>query len=68
MAVDIRELFDEELPFAIAKNPDAAKQIGAKYQINVLKMKVTIYLLWSFLFLRFSTPTKSGNTLRRYNQ
>ena len=35
MAVDIQKLFNEELPAAIAKNPDAAKQIGAKYQINI---------------------------------
>ena len=35
MAVDIQKLFNEELPAALAKNPDAAKQIGAKYQINV---------------------------------
>ena len=35
MAVDIQKLFNEELPAALTKNPDAAKQIGAKYQINV---------------------------------
>jgi putative sterol carrier protein len=35
MAVDIQKLFNEELPAALAKNPDAAKQIGAKYQINI---------------------------------
>lgn len=35
MAVDIQKLFNEELPAALAKNPDQAKQIGAKYQINV---------------------------------
>lgn len=35
MAVDIQKLFNEELPAAITKNPDAAKQIGAKYQINI---------------------------------
>ena len=35
MAVDIQKLFNEDLPAAIAKNPDAAKQIGAKYQINI---------------------------------
>jgi putative sterol carrier protein len=35
MAVDIQKLFNEELPAAIQKNPDAAKQVGAKYQINV---------------------------------
>jgi putative sterol carrier protein len=35
MAVDIQKLFNEELPAAIARNPAAAKQIGAKYQINI---------------------------------
>lgn len=35
MAVDIQKLFNEELPATLAKNGDAAKQIGAKYQINV---------------------------------
>ena len=35
MAVDIQNLFNVELPAAIQKNPDAAKEIGAKYQINV---------------------------------
>jgi putative sterol carrier protein len=35
MAVDIQKLFNEELPAAIAKNPDTAKQIGATYQINI---------------------------------
>ncbi|EYF05234.1 SCP2 sterol-binding domain-containing protein [Chondromyces apiculatus] len=35
MAVDIQKLFNEELPAALAKHGDAAKQIGAKYQLNV---------------------------------
>ncbi|WP_437768679.1 SCP2 sterol-binding domain-containing protein [Sorangium sp. So ce281] len=35
MAVDIQKLFNEELPAALAKHTDAAKQIGGKYQINV---------------------------------
>lgn len=35
MAVDIQKLFNEDLPGAIAKNPDAARQIGAKYQLNI---------------------------------
>ncbi len=35
MAVDIAKLFNEELPAALAKNADAAKEIGAKYQLNV---------------------------------
>jgi putative sterol carrier protein len=35
MAEDIQKLFNEVLPGAIAKNPDRAKEIGAKYQINI---------------------------------
>jgi putative sterol carrier protein len=35
MSVDIQKLFNEQLPSAIEKNPDAAKEIGAKYQINI---------------------------------
>jgi len=35
MAVDIQKLFNEELPAKLAQNAEAAKQIGAKYQINV---------------------------------
>lgn len=35
MAVDIQKLFNEELPAGLAKHPDEAKQIGAKYQINI---------------------------------
>lgn len=35
MAVDIQKLFNDELPAALAKNPEGAKQIGAKYQINI---------------------------------
>ena len=35
MAVDIQKLFNEELPAALSKKPDEAKQIGAKYQINI---------------------------------
>jgi putative sterol carrier protein len=35
MAVDIGRLFNETLPSAMAKNADAARQIGAKYQINI---------------------------------
>ncbi len=35
MAVDIKKLFNEELPAALAKNGDDAKTIGAKYQMNV---------------------------------
>ena len=35
MAVDIKKLFNEELPAALGKNADDAKTIGAKYQMNV---------------------------------
>lgn len=35
MAVDIQKLFNETLPHGIAKHPDAAKQIGATFQMNV---------------------------------
>ena len=35
MAVDIKKLFNDELPAALAKNADDAKTIGAKFQINV---------------------------------
>jgi putative sterol carrier protein len=35
MAVDIKKLFNEELPAALAKNADEAKTIGAKYQLNI---------------------------------
>jgi len=36
MAVDIKKLFNEELPAALAKNAEDAKTIGAKYQMNVI--------------------------------
>lgn len=35
MAVDIPKLFNEELPAQLAKYPDAAKQIGATFQLIV---------------------------------
>jgi putative sterol carrier protein len=35
MAVDIQKLFNEELPAQLAAHPDAAKQIGATFQINI---------------------------------
>lgn len=35
MAVDIKKLFNEDLPAGLAKNADDAKTIGAKFQINV---------------------------------
>ena len=35
MAVDVKKLFNEDLPAALAKNADEAKSIGAKYQMNI---------------------------------
>ena len=35
MAVDIQKLFNDEIPAALNKNADAAKEIGAKYQFNI---------------------------------
>ena len=35
MAVDIKKLFNEELPGALARNVAEAKTIGAKYQMNI---------------------------------
>jgi hypothetical protein len=35
MAVDIKKLFNQDLPAALAKNPEEAKTIGATYQMNV---------------------------------
>ena len=35
MAVDIKKLFNEDLPGALSRNADDAKTIGAKYQMNV---------------------------------
>lgn len=35
MTVDIKKLFNEELPASLAKNAEDAKTIGAKYQMNV---------------------------------
>ena len=35
MAVDVKKLFNEDLPAALAKNADDAKTIGAKYQLNI---------------------------------
>jgi len=35
MAVDVKKLFNEELPAALTKNADDAKTIGAKYQMNI---------------------------------
>lgn len=35
MAVDIQKMFNEDVPAMLAKNPEAAKQIGATYQMNI---------------------------------
>ncbi len=35
MAVDIRNLFNVEIPAKIKDHPDKAKEIGAKFQINI---------------------------------
>lgn len=35
MAVDIQKLFNDDLPSQIAAHPDAAKQIGNTFQINI---------------------------------
>ncbi len=34
-AVDIKQLFNQTLPEALAKNAEDAKTIGAKYQMNI---------------------------------
>jgi hypothetical protein len=35
MAVDIKKLFNEDLPAALARHADDARTIAAKYQMNV---------------------------------
>lgn len=35
MAVDIKNLFETQLPEAIAKNPDKAAEIGHVFQMNI---------------------------------
>jgi putative sterol carrier protein len=35
MAVDIQKLFNEDLPSQLSKHAAEAKQIGAKFQINI---------------------------------
>jgi len=35
MAVDIQKFFNEDVPAKIAKNPEAAKSVGAKYQFII---------------------------------
>ena len=35
MTVDIRKLFNEEIPAALARRGDDARKIGGKYQLNI---------------------------------
>src|SRR5580692_187530 len=35
MAVDIKKLFNDEVPAALAKNTEDAKTIAAKFQLNI---------------------------------
>jgi putative sterol carrier protein len=35
MAVDIKKMFNEDLPAALTKNAEDARTIGAKYQMNI---------------------------------
>lgn len=35
MAVDIKKLFNEELPAALGRNGEAARKIGGVYQMNI---------------------------------
>lgn len=35
MAVDIKKLFNEDLPAALQANAEDARTIGAKYQVNI---------------------------------
>jgi putative sterol carrier protein len=35
MAVDIKKLFNEDLPAQLAKNAEDARTLGAKYQMNI---------------------------------
>lgn len=35
MAVDIQRFFNEDLPIKLASNPHRARQIGAKYRLNI---------------------------------
>ena len=35
MAVDVKKLFNEQLPAALEKNATDAKTIGAKFQMNI---------------------------------
>ena len=35
MTVDVKKLFNEDLQGALTRNPEAARKIGGKYQINI---------------------------------
>jgi putative sterol carrier protein len=35
MGVDIKKLFNEDLPATLVRNADEAKEIGARYQLNI---------------------------------
>jgi hypothetical protein len=35
MPVDISKLFNQDFPAALAKNPEDAKSVGAKYQLHI---------------------------------
>src|SRR6476620_10069622 len=35
MAVDVKKMFNEDLPAALTKNAEDAKTIGAKFQMNI---------------------------------
>jgi putative sterol carrier protein len=35
MTVDIKKMFNEELPAALVKNAEDAKTVGAKFQLNI---------------------------------
>ena len=35
MAIDVKKLFNEQLPATLQKNAEDAKTIGAKYQMNI---------------------------------
>lgn len=35
MAVDIQKMFNTDIPAQLAANADAAKQVGAKFQMNI---------------------------------
>ena len=43
MAVDVKKLFNEELPAALAKNAEDARTIGAKYQMNITGEELLVH-------------------------